>query len=175
MIRGNEKTLPRQGIIDGKIVTNYHLLPLDLLLSEGWIDEEYQPTLDELKLTYVNQAKSMLDEIANQGIKSTCLGEEKTFSTDATSIARINGLVTIAQQNLINQMLGLSVERSKTPWKDASTNVCFEFTDQQIIQLGGEIGNAIIELEHQKELAEEAIMSATSKEELEVIMSAFNS
>lgn len=47
MIKNSEKTLPSQGYIDGKLVSNYHLLPKEILLSEGWIESvENIPTYD---------------------------------------------------------------------------------------------------------------------------------
>lgn len=174
MIRGNEKQLPKQGVVGNKLVSNYHLLPKEILLSEGWIDEEYQPTTEEVRQQLISQVNTTLDNLSSQGMQSSCLGDTRTFTTDEKSVTRINGLVTIAQQNLINQILGVKVERSRTPWKDASTELCFDFTDAQIIQLGGEIGNAMIELEHTREELLQALNNAETVEEMMSIVSTIN-
>lgn len=48
--------LPRAGVIDGRTVSNYHLLPESVLLAEGWLplelnQPEYNPETQELRLT----------------------------------------------------------------------------------------------------------------------------
>jgi hypothetical protein len=47
--------LPQSGVLDGKTVSNYNLLPESVLLAEGWLplelnQPEYDPETQELRL-----------------------------------------------------------------------------------------------------------------------------
>jgi hypothetical protein len=58
--------LPRAGVIDGRTVSNYHLLPEAVLLAEGWLplelnQPEYNPEIQTLNLVgYTIQSNKVI-------------------------------------------------------------------------------------------------------------------
>lgn len=80
LARGNELCLPTSGLLsDGTTVSNYHLLPNEILKSEGWKPlEEVKPTFEES--TQMLQLDSVIDE--GEKIVATYIAVEKHLSEE---------------------------------------------------------------------------------------------
>ena len=128
MKKGDLHTLPSSGIIDGKIVLNYDLLPKEILLADGWVDDD-SPTANEL----IVQASAQCKERIVSGFDSECLGEVKHFDSTMEDQATIQGLTLTA----IMGLNGLTTE--ETHWKGTGELECYKFEYVQMLKLAEDL------------------------------------
>ena len=128
-------------------------------------------TIEEYKEMIIEKADIYFDTIGTFGFESKCLGELKTFDSDFKSVSQINGLVSIAQQNLIDTLMGLDDEPQITSWKERGVDLCYEWTNEQVIALGKDLAKAISFLEHNREVTIVSINACSTREELDLLAS----
>lgn len=99
------------------------------------IDET--PYIDKIRQNKINELQLKCQNTMYNSFKSSCLGEEKTFNSDLLSQQYILSMVTLAA------LIKNKIIDDKVTWRDANSIKCFEFTPDQMIQLGLDLKNFI--------------------------------
>lgn len=168
-------------IINGERVPNGNFKFLTWEEVEPWVEvfevtpltdtellsmETIYNTLDGAKIMVSNRANEYFNAIGAMGFESDCLGETKVFASDDRSVAQINGMVTVAQQNLIEELMGIEDDQEIVSWRAKDEDVCYPWENMQVIKLGKDLARASKELEHNRELTLVTIKEAQTIEEV---------